>query len=383
MSADPVRLGYVGCGFMAQNVHLPNFAALDGCELVALAEVRPRLAARVAARYGIPRVYRDHLALAEDPEVEAVALSGPFDLQGDVAADLLRAGKHVFMEKPMAVSLAQAERTLAAASDGNAELTVAYTSGTTPARARPRDDRGVARERRDGGSDLRPEPLLRRELAHRSRPLGGRDDGRAGRPRARPEPGARDRRPPAAAGDPYRNLPDWLSEELGTFYVAVLQNWTHNVNLLRYLLDAGDAVRVRAVDLGEQPFGGVVVLDVDGVRATIEIGRIAHHHWDEHTTVYFERGWVEAQAPPFFVKPSQSRIEIYEGGERHTYRHPLPGPLDAWPYRQEAAAFVASLRGGEPSRSGGQDTLADVRFFEDVFRRHLGRASGPGTGPGP
>ena len=45
-----IKLGYIGCGFMAQRVHLPNFAALPGCELVALAEVRPNLRAKVADR---------------------------------------------------------------------------------------------------------------------------------------------------------------------------------------------------------------------------------------------------------------------------------------------------------------------------------------------
>ena len=34
----PIRLGYVGCGFMAQNAHLPNFSSLPGCQLAALAE---------------------------------------------------------------------------------------------------------------------------------------------------------------------------------------------------------------------------------------------------------------------------------------------------------------------------------------------------------
>ena len=44
----PVRLGYVGCGFIAQHIHLPNFSALPGCELVALAELRPELGRKVA-----------------------------------------------------------------------------------------------------------------------------------------------------------------------------------------------------------------------------------------------------------------------------------------------------------------------------------------------
>src|SRR5438105_8920099 len=99
----PVRFGYVGCGFMAQKVHLPNFSRIPGCELLALAEVRTGLRDRVADRYAIPRRYASHEEIACDPEIEAVGVSAGFTLQGQMARDLLKAGKHVFMEKPMAV----------------------------------------------------------------------------------------------------------------------------------------------------------------------------------------------------------------------------------------------------------------------------------------
>ena len=53
--AQPVRLGNVGAGFLAQSVHLPHFAALPDCHLLALAELRGDLRERVADRFGIPR----------------------------------------------------------------------------------------------------------------------------------------------------------------------------------------------------------------------------------------------------------------------------------------------------------------------------------------
>src|SRR5918997_1604774 len=57
-------------------------------------------------------------------------------------------------------------------------------------------------------------------------------------------------------------------------YLGYLQQYTHNVNLLRWLLDAGDNVRVRAVDLNEDGYTGIVVLDLAGTRATLETGSI-------------------------------------------------------------------------------------------------------------
>ena len=58
------------------------------------------------------KVYSSHLELAADAEIDAVAVSANYAQQGEIAADLLKAGKHVFVEKPMAVSVLQGEKIL-------------------------------------------------------------------------------------------------------------------------------------------------------------------------------------------------------------------------------------------------------------------------------
>ena len=126
ISLDPVRFAYVGCGFVGQTIHITNFASLPNCKFLALAEARPELGREVAARYGIPKVYRSHEEIAADPDIEAVGVSGPYALQGKIAEDLLRAGKHVFMEKPMAVSVRRAESMVQAVKSGKARLMVGY-----------------------------------------------------------------------------------------------------------------------------------------------------------------------------------------------------------------------------------------------------------------
>ncbi len=106
-----LRIGYVGCGFMAQKVHIPNIMLLEeDCELAALAEVRPLLGRKVQERWRIPALYDSHLSIAKDPNIDAVILSGDGHIQGDLAIDLLEAGKDVLVEKPLAISLKQTEK---------------------------------------------------------------------------------------------------------------------------------------------------------------------------------------------------------------------------------------------------------------------------------
>ncbi|MEA3345864.1 MAG: Gfo/Idh/MocA family oxidoreductase [Chloroflexota bacterium] len=234
---NPIKLGYVGCGFMAQKVHIPNFLSIPECEVVALAEVRTELGRKVQGRYGIPRLYPHHLELAEDPDIEAVAVSADFSLQGEIARDLLAAGKHVFMEKPMAVSLAQADAILAAGRETGARLMVGYM------------------KRYDAGNELAKEAV---DCFRSSGELGEityvRNHGFCGNwicgldipmeTTEEPKPEA----PPV--------LPEWLPPGFAKGYLSYLQQYTHNINLLRWLLDAGDDVTVRHVDLDEDGYTG-------------------------------------------------------------------------------------------------------------------------------
>jgi predicted dehydrogenase len=97
-----------------------------GDEIVAVANPREETARAFAERYGISRVTTDWEALAGDPEVEAAVVSTPNSLHAPQSAALLRNGKHVMVEKPMATSVAGCDEMIAASRDGGAFLMVAH-----------------------------------------------------------------------------------------------------------------------------------------------------------------------------------------------------------------------------------------------------------------
>jgi predicted dehydrogenase len=262
------------------------------------------------------------------------------------------------MEKPMALSVAEAEELLEAADGGGGRLMVAYMK---------RYDAGdeLAKRLIDG---FRADGSYGDAFYARNHGFCGRhwNAGFRGRMETtdepRPEPGA------------FR-CPDWLPEELRTQYVWYLQQYTHNVNLLRWFLDAGDRVRVTAVDLDPDGYTGIVVLDMKGVRAAIESGNTSHHGWDMNTQVYFQHGWVKVTSPPLLLDNVPESVEVYRGGERPELAHPLPDPPYSWCYRREAEHFVQCVLSGEPFRSSGEDALTDVRVFEDIFKVWMGSRS--------
>ncbi len=105
-----VTLGLIGCGFVAESRHLPALGRISEVRVVAAADVDRVRRDLVADRFGIERRYGDAAALLADPDIEAVAVCVPAEFHVEIALAALDAGKHVLIEKPLAVDAEDAER---------------------------------------------------------------------------------------------------------------------------------------------------------------------------------------------------------------------------------------------------------------------------------
>ena len=112
---DTVRWGILGCGAVCERKSGPAMYKTPHSELVAaMRRDRERLE-DFARRHGVRKIYTDADALIADPEVDIVYVATPHDTHRDLALRVLAAGKPVYIEKPMAMSAAEAEEILAAA----------------------------------------------------------------------------------------------------------------------------------------------------------------------------------------------------------------------------------------------------------------------------
>jgi myo-inositol 2-dehydrogenase / D-chiro-inositol 1-dehydrogenase len=100
-----VRIGIVGCGRAAASLHAPALARVRGAVIVALSDRDPVRLDAVASSCEGASAYADYRALMDDERVDLVAVCVPVTLHAEVAAAALSAGKHVFIEKPLALTL--------------------------------------------------------------------------------------------------------------------------------------------------------------------------------------------------------------------------------------------------------------------------------------
>ena len=124
-SQPPVRVGVVGLGYWGPNL-ARNFAALPSAELRWVCDESEAARARFAAQLPGARATADLDDLLGDPELEAVAVATHVSSHADIALRVLAAGKHCFVEKPLAQSVADAERVTEAARAGGRVLMVGH-----------------------------------------------------------------------------------------------------------------------------------------------------------------------------------------------------------------------------------------------------------------
>jgi predicted dehydrogenase len=128
MSTDSKTIGWgiIGCGDVTEVKSGPGFQKARNSRLVAVMRRTAERAKDYAARHGVPRWYDDARALVQDPEVDAVYVATPPSSHREYTLLAARAGKPVYVEKPMARTFAECEEMIAACRKAGVPLFVAY-----------------------------------------------------------------------------------------------------------------------------------------------------------------------------------------------------------------------------------------------------------------
>ena len=109
-----IKYGIIGLGWFGEK-HCEALAGIPNVELHALCTRNPARLAEVAKTFGVPRTFIDYREMLADPELEAVSVVTMWDQHVAPAVAALQAGKHVFLEKPMASTIADCDAIVEAA----------------------------------------------------------------------------------------------------------------------------------------------------------------------------------------------------------------------------------------------------------------------------
>jgi len=349
MTDKRLRIGFVGVGGMGQCAHLKNYAVLDECQVVALAEPRGDVAARVAERYGVAKVYRDHKAMLAAEKLDGIVASQPFSRHGILVPELLQSGggAPVFTEKPLASSIEVGERILAAEKDLGTWLMIGYNKRSDPAVmfAKAQIDRLKA------SGELGRMKYVRILMPPGDWIQGGFDGLITG---------------DAASGElDYDPPPSDMDEKAFGEYNAFVNYYIHQVNLMRHLM--GEPYEVKYAD----PSGVMLAaLSESGVAGCIEMSPYSTTlDWQESVLVAFERGYVKIDMAPPLASNTAGRVEILrDPGDGVTPETSAPDLPSVHSMRQQAVNFLAAIRGDAEPTCTAAEALEDLKVAREYLR---------------
>ena len=131
----PIRIGLIGCGGIANGVHLPQLSEEDGVTITALCDINPEALKRTAEKYGVPseRQFSDYKALIAREDVDAVDICTPNYLHCPMAMEAVSARKPFSVEKPVGINVEEVEALYKAASAAGIPAMVCFSYRFMPA----------------------------------------------------------------------------------------------------------------------------------------------------------------------------------------------------------------------------------------------------------
>jgi predicted dehydrogenase len=120
-----LKVGIVGCGKIA-DAHASQIQRIAGCEIVGVCDREPLMAQQLSERFPVRRHFSELDALLEDAQPDVVHITTPPESHFDLAAECLRRGCHVYLEKPVALHAAEVETLLRLATQQGVKLTAGH-----------------------------------------------------------------------------------------------------------------------------------------------------------------------------------------------------------------------------------------------------------------
>ena len=336
-------------------MHLHYLAELaDRFEVAAVCDLDGDSARACAERYGIPAVYTDWRELLGHPlDAVLVLTSGSHAPIAEAAA---RAGRHVFMEKPMCFSAAEGQAMVAAAEQAGVVLMAGYPKRYDPAFARMREETARAGRRPAAAGDH-----VRVAAAALRRALPAAAPGaaaRRGRGRLRADSDERIRAATGTATDLERQV----------YEMVLLDTLVHELNTVRGLL--GEPTRL---DYASLALDQVTVMlrfgDLPVAIHWIDLPGIARYGME--FALYAPDRRLRLTFPSPFLRNEPATLEI-EGGDRGTGRSWRTEETTGYEsgFKRELEAFHEAIVTGLAPETAGADGLRDVLLCQAIIDCH-------------
>lgn len=349
-TAASLGVGVIGCGEIAQLMHLPILKELPGLHIAALCDLSREVVDSLGDSYGVASRYTDPAELLADPAVEAVAIC-TYD-HAPLVAEAIAAGKHVVVEKPLGFTPAEAAPLVDALEASGLVGMVGYMKLYDPGYVA-----GVERLKQIG----RAKTVHMHNFAGRFDRYGqlytqvrGADIDQSKIAAVRDETNARIDTALGKSHAGYRDL-----------YLTLLMLGSHDLAVLRGAFGKAEVIHAQPVG----PSHLLAVLELaDKVPAILEVAFGAQYEWwDEWLAAYGEGDEVRIEFQNPYVRNASARVRLRQGADGQASETVVQAPPET-AFRAQWQHFLHCVRTGEHPRTLLADGLADLELAVAIIK---------------
>lgn len=351
-----VRVGVIGLGEVGQIVHLPILQSLaNRYDITAICDVSPTLVAAMGSRYGLSENARhlDYRDLVSRDDLDVVFVVNSTEYHAECALAAIEAGKHVFIEKPICLTIAEAEAIIHGRDRAGVAVMVGYMRRFAPAfteaveRVKALDSIRYVRVRDIIGHN--------RLIIEQSSAVIYPDDIPDDLKRDRQERNQRMTR--EAIGD----VPPALARAYGL--LGGLNS--HDLSAMRELLGGPPKRVISAFQWHDGNFL-TVLMDYGDFVAYLETGVDSQRRFDAHLEVYGESTSLRVQYDTPYVRHLPTTLTISRvDGEAQSETVIRPTFTD--PYTVELETLHDVIVNGLPVKTTVEDSMEDLQLFRDII----------------
>ncbi|TVX99383.1 Gfo/Idh/MocA family oxidoreductase [Paenibacillus cremeus] len=344
-----IKVGLIGLGEVAQITHLPILESLaHRYEIAAICDISQQLLAAIGERYNVSNRYTDAAELTKQADLDAVFVLNSDEYHAECAIAALEQKKHVFLEKPICLTLKDAERMIRARDEAGVQVMIGYMRRFAPAYvsavqevkqlgkinyARIRDIIGANRLIIEQSSNvLRPNDLPKDAIADKQE-------------RAQ-------RMVREAIGD--------SAVEFQTAYRLLCGLGSHDLSAMREIL----GFPKRVVSASQWNGGRFMnaILEFEGFNATFEMGVDQQRRFDAHIQIYGDQKAITIQYDtPYIRHLPTTKITEETAGEAFHRTVDRPSFKDA--YTVELEYFHDVVTEGVAPKTTIEDSMEDLKLF--------------------
>ncbi|WP_082882383.1 Gfo/Idh/MocA family protein [Paenibacillus swuensis] len=344
-----VKLGMIGLGEVAQIIHLPILQGMaDRYEITAICDVSAGLLSAIGDRYNVSRRYLNPSELIADEQVEAVFVLNSDEYHTECIVEAARQGKHVFVEKPMSLTIADAQKVIEAKNENGVKVMVGYMRRYAPAFQMAMEE--VHRMGRINFVRVRDIIGPNAYFIGQTTPVYRFNDIPEEMGKEKSERG--NQLLQEAIGD--------LAADYGSTYRLLCGLSSHDLSAMRDLI--GMPNRVLAASRWNQGMFLSAVLEYDGFHVHFETGLDNQGRFDAGIEVFGDTKTVRVEYDTPYIRHLPVKLILQET-EGDMYKETVLRPTYTDPYTVELNHFWEALVRGAEIRTTPEDSLDDLKLF--------------------